>query len=108
MPSSIAARTSSQPPDWAAALTVATTTRPATSAQRPVRYLPSRLSPVRLADTDLISEEAGEEAAPFQQIDRAALLGDAAVGEHGCAVGEGEGGQPLGGDNDRAAREGGT
>ncbi len=37
MPSSIAARTSSQPPDWAAALPVAITTSSVTNGQRPRR-----------------------------------------------------------------------
>src|SRR5690242_19975070 len=105
MPSSMAARTSSHPPDWAAALTVATRIRAATSAQRPVRYAPRRLRPVRLCDTDLVSEEVGEEGAPLEQVGGPALLGDAPVEEHRRAVGQGEGGQALGGDDDGAARE---
>src|SRR4249920_3165806 len=108
IPSSIAARTSSQPPDWAAALAVATRTRARTRGHRPVRYLPRRVRPVRLRDTDLVSEEVGEEGAPLQQVGGTAVLDHAPVVEHRRTVGQGEGGQALGGDDDGAARECGT
>src|SRR3954470_24917126 len=105
IPSSIAARTSSQPPDWAAALAVATRTRPRTSSRRPVRYRPRRLRPVRLCDTDLVSEEVGKEGAPLEQVGGAAVLDHAPVVEHRRAVGPCEGGKARGGDDDVAAGE---
>src|SRR5256885_15596531 len=90
MPLSMAARTSSQPPAWAAAWPVATSTSPTTVRRRPSRYGDSRESPSRrlLGGTRLVSEQRRELAAEGGQLRGRALLGDHAAGQHDRPVSE--------------------
>src|SRR5689334_22582856 len=106
MPLSMAARTSSQPPVWATAWPVATSTRAATTSHRPRRYTRSRESPLRrLRGTDLVPEEGGEVAAGLQQRPRRAGLRDPAVAQDDRPVGQRDGGQALRRDQHRAPGE---
>src|SRR5580765_697397 len=106
IPLSIASCTSSRPITGPAAPSSAITLRNATRLYWPCKYWPRRLRPVRLGGKELVSEQSLEVAVAAEQVERRAVLDDAAVHEHDRPVGDLDRREPLGRDENSPSGDG--